>query len=101
MSVRCAQSVFSDIGHKHTIEAFVLALHNAQFMNYTSSKQRRESYTILVYSDKQHSLQVLVVVVVACAKLNQYYMYDTCNYLEFVAFTELKNTLQNQSCPMK
>ena len=57
------------------IKAFVLALHNAQFMIYTSSKQRGESYTILVYSDKQLSLHVLVVVVVvACAKLNQYYM---------------------------
>ena len=58
------------------IEAFVLALHNAQFMIYTSSKQRGKSYTIHVpvYSDKQLSLHLFVVVVVACAKLNQYYM---------------------------
>ena len=40
------------------IEAFVLAPHNAQFMIYTSSKQRGESYTTLVYSDKQLSLHV-------------------------------------------
>ena len=53
------------------IEAFVLALHNVQSMIYTSSKRRRVTYNILVYSDKHLSVHVHVVVARAKLKLSR------------------------------
>ena len=77
-TVRCAKSVLSGIGHKLTLHikllangALVLALHYVQSMIYTSSKGRRATYITLAYSDKQLSLHVLAVIVVARAKLKQ------------------------------
>ena len=58
------------------IEAFVLALHNVQSMIYTSSKGRRAIYSTLAYSDKQLSLHVLVVIIVAHAKLKQSQLFE-------------------------
>ena len=46
-------------------------------MIYTSSKERRETYRTLVYSDKQLSLYIHVLVI-ACAKLK------LLNYLDLV-----------------